>query len=415
MAAEQRTLGLILVGLTLIAAVSFTAWFLTNFERRPQEVAVGATAAARRNPFLAAERFLARLGIPVESRAGRDLLRRPPATTDTLVVNGLGSLNPQHQTILRTWLQGGGRLLVEATQPWDHDGGPDDLVGGFGIGLEEAETATDGDPEQTLALVRWGDARTPLKVGFDPDWSLRVADPAAAAVLVQADGHTRLVKQAVGAGELIVTSDNQFFTNGRIGRHDHALFFAQLARPAPGGKVWLLYDSSVPWLGALLWAAAPGALGAGAVLVLTWVWFLGARLGPLTPAPDRRRRDLIEHLDAAAAFLWRHGRASHLVAATQRQVQGAWQRRCPALRHLSPGEQAAAIAKGSLQPAGPVATALHIQAPDVPGLIDQTRLLKALWQGTRPPGTVGGDHGRGPRADARPAPHDPTRTLKERR
>ena len=139
----------------------------------------------------------------------------------------------------------------------------------------------------------------------------------------------------------------------------------------------------MPWLGALLWAAAPAALVAAGVLVLVWAWSLGARLGPLTPVPDRRRRDLIEHLDAAAAFLWRHGRAGQLVASTQRQVLGAWQRRRPELRHLAPAQQAAVIAKAGARPAGPVAAALHTQAPDAPAFVEQTRLLKALWQGTR--------------------------------
>ena len=384
MAVEQRTLTLVLVGLTLIAATSFAAWFLTHFERRTQQVTIGASAQARRNPFLAAERFLARLGIPVESRAGRDLLRQPPPTTDTLVVNGLGPLNAQRRAILRAWLQRGGRMLVEATDLWDHDTRPDDLLGEFGIRLTKIDQATGAGPQrdQVLGRVAWG-GRAPLTVGFHPGWALAV-EGADTALVVQADGHTRLVQKAVGAGLLTVTSDNGFLTNERIGRHDHALFFAQLARPAPGGKVWLLYASSVPWLGALLWAAAPAAIGAAAVLVLVWSWSLGARLGPLSPAPDRRRRDLIEHLDAAAAFLWRHGRASQLVAATQRQVQSAWLRRRPELRRLGPMEQGAAIAKASAQPAGPIAAALQTQAADASSFIDQTRLLKVLWQGTRP-------------------------------
>ena len=386
MAAEQRTLGLVLVGLTLIAAVSFGAWFLTNFERRPQEVPVGAAAEARRNPFLAAERFLGRLGIPAESRVGAGLLHQPPPTADTLVVNGLGRLNARHRATLGAWLRGGGRLVVEATDPGDQDPSPDDLLGGYGIQRTKVEAAAGQRPgpdgEQALGQILWGDPGAPLRVGFDPDWALSVADPDQAN-LVHAAGHPRLLQQAVGAGLLTVTSDLGFLTNERIGRHDHALFFARLAQPSPGGKVWLLYDSSVPWLGALLWAAAPAALGAAGVLVLVWVWSLGARLGPLTPVPDRRRRDLIEHLDAAAAFLWRHGRAAQLVAATQRRVLGAWQRRRPELRHLTPVSQAAVIAKAAARPAGPVAAALHTQAPDAPAFVEQTRLLKALWQGTR--------------------------------
>ena len=383
MPANRRILWLCLGGLTLIAGASFTSWFLANFERRPQTVEIGASAQARRNPFLAAERFLTRLGIRVESRTGRDLLLRPPPTTDTLVVNGLGPLNARRRSALRAWLKGGGRLVVEATDLWDHDQRPDDFLGQFGIRLEKVDTATKEPPE--LAQMQWGDGRAPLTVRFQPDWSLdarTVNHP----FTVQANGHTHLVRQAVGAGWLTVTSDTEFLTNGRIGRHDHALFLAQLVQPAPGGKVWLLYDSAVPWLGALLWAAAPAALVAAAVLILVWAWSLGARLGPRAGAPDRRRRDLIEHLDAAAAFAWRHGRASRLVAATRRQVRGAWQRRHPELRHLGPMEQAAVIAKANARPTEVITHALQAHAQDAPGFIDQARILQSLWDGTRPRG-----------------------------
>ncbi|WP_295461375.1 DUF4350 domain-containing protein [uncultured Thiodictyon sp.] len=381
MPADRRILYLCLGGLALIAAAALTSWFFSNFERRSQTVPISATAAARRNPFLAAERFLTRLGVPVESRAGRDLLRQPPPTTDTLVVNGLGPLNARRRAALRAWLKGGGRLVVEAIDLWDHDRQADDFLGEFGIRLEKVETFTRNDTG--LAEVEWGNGRAPLTVEFNPRWHLE-KNEANDAFLVQADGHTHLVRQAVGAGWLTVTSDQQFLTNEHIGRHDHALFLAQLARPAAGGKVWLLYDSAVPWLGALLWATAPAALIAAAVLILVWGWSLGARLGPRTGPPDRRHRDLLEHLDAAAAFLWRHGRAAQLVEATHRQVRSAWQRRRPELRHLGPMEQAAAIAKASAQPVEPIARALQIDVQDIPGFIDQARILQSLWDGTRP-------------------------------
>ena len=143
----------------------------------------------------------------------------------------------------------------------------------------------------------------------------------------------------IGKGDLTVVSDGSFMTNSGIGKRDHALALAHLAKPAPGGKVWLLYDSSVPWLGALLWAAAPGALLGAAALIPFWLWSFGARLGPLEPPPDRRRRDLAEHLEANGTFLWKRGLASRLVEPTRKRVLAAWQRRRPDLRELGPGSK----------------------------------------------------------------------------
>jgi len=401
MAPEQRTLALVLTGLLLIGMAAFTAWFLTSFERRTQEIPIGAAAAARRNPMLAAERFLTRLGIPVESSAGRGLLRQLPPVTDTLVVNGLGPLSTARQAALRAWLQDGGRLVVEAVDLWDDAADaeaasddaapaaapdPDDLPGAFGIRLretaEDAEENSGADRDQVLAKAPWLPGGEPLSVAFHPDWYLEAPGVADATEII-AGGRTRMVRLPVGAGMLTVSSDHLFLTNDRIGRHDHALFLAYLVQPAPGGKVWLLYDSAVPWLGTLLWTAAPAGISAAAILVLVWAWSMSARLGPLEQAPDRRRRDLIEHLDAAGAFLWRHGRAAGLVEATRRQVLAVWQRRRPELHQLEPEDQIAGIAAASGLLPQQVSAAVTTQADDARGFIEQTKVLKALWHGAR--------------------------------
>ncbi|WP_295580204.1 DUF4350 domain-containing protein [uncultured Lamprocystis sp.] len=402
MAPERRTLALVLTGLLLIGMAAFTAWFLTNFERRTREVPIGAAAAARRNPMLAAERFLTRLGIAVESSAGRGLLRQLPPVTDTLVVNGLGPLSTERQAALRTWLQDGGRLVVEAVDLWDDAGDaeassddatpaaapdPDDLPGAFGIRLRETKEKSDegarDDLDQVLTKAVWMPGSEPLSVAFHPDWYLDAAGVAGATEIIAGE-RTRMVRLPVGAGMLTVSSDHLFLTNDRIGRHDHALFLAYLVEPAPGGKVWLLYDSAVPWLGTLLWTAAPAGISAAAILVLVWVWSLGARLGPLEQAPNRRRRDLIEHLDAAGAFLWRHGRAAGLVEATRRQVFAVWQRRRPDLHPLAQHDQIAGIAAASGLLPQQVSAALTTQADDAHDFIEQTKVLKALWHGARP-------------------------------
>ena len=382
MPSERRLVSLVLVGVALIVIGSFSAWFLNNFEPQTIELTVGASAQARRNPFLAAERLLSRLGVPVEGRAGRGRLRQLPPTTDTLVVSGVGPLDPDQRAALRAWLQAGGRLIVEAVDLWDDEVDPDDLPGDYGIRLREAPERTRDQPRLVLANLSWPGIDQPLTLGFDPDWYLEVAGAAGASAL-SAGGRVRMVRLPVGAGALTVTSDQQFLTNDGIGQHDHALILAHLALPAPGGKVWLLHDSAVPWLGAILWAAAPQAVIAAAVLVLVWCWSLGTRLGPLAPAPARRRRDLLEHLDAAGAFLWRRGQASELMAATRRHVLTAPQRRRPDQRRLDQQAQIQALSVTTgLTPAA-VAAALCADANDGPRFIVQTQALAALWHASR--------------------------------
>jgi hypothetical protein len=387
MSPERRILGLALAGLVLIALVSATVWFLANFERRTQEVPIGAAPEARRNPLLALERYLVRLEVPVESVPGRDLLWHPPDPSDTLLVRGLGSLSPGRRAALRAWMESGGRLVTAADEVWEEgddsdDGHSGDFLADFGVRLRLRDPTEEDGPSEIATRVRLDGAREPLAVRFEPDRYLGLDESVQGAP--SAGERPRLVSLSVGTGSLTVLSDTEWLANGRIGEHDHALLAVNLVLPGPGGKVWLLYDSAVPWLGAILWAAAPLALLSGGGLLAVWLWSLGARLGPLEPPPDRRRRDLLEHLDAAGAFLWRHGRASRLVEPARRRILADWERHRPELRRLDPGAQAAAIAQAVGRPAEAVADALTGQAEDASAFVTHAARLQDLWRSARP-------------------------------
>jgi hypothetical protein len=70
-------------------------WLVANHERHYREIRVGVSAEARRNPFLAAERFLRGVGLESESVPSREYLLRPPETTGVLLVNRLSpNLSP---------------------------------------------------------------------------------------------------------------------------------------------------------------------------------------------------------------------------------------------------------------------------------------------------------------------------------
>jgi hypothetical protein len=380
MAAEHRIGRLLVGGLALILSAMSVLWFLGNFERRPVEVEDGLSAAALRNRFLAAERFLRRLDIPAEAVAGRDRLRELPPAGDVLVVAGLGPLNAQRREDLHRWLSAGGHLLVAAAAQWegsdDVDDHPDDFLASYGVRLRELDSApllgrVEGE-------VDFEGFEQPLKVEFRARTYLEDAEGAATGS-VAGEGQYRLLQYDVGEGMLTVASDLDFLGNARIGEGDHALLLALLASPGPDGKVWLLYDTDMPWLGALLWRSAPYALVSALCLVACLLWALSGRLGPLLPAPEPGRRDLLAHLDAGAHFLWRHGRGSRLTRVTRERVEQEWLRRHPVLRGLAKPERAAWIAARTDLAAVAVERALYPPAVDEADLVADTALLQRLW------------------------------------
>lgn len=375
---------LLLAGAGAILVAAGLSWFLQNFEIRDQEVDVGYSAAARRNPFLAAERFLRRLEVPVESHAGRDLLRDLPPPEDTLVVRALGPLNTGRRQALHRWIERGGRLIVQATTLREEPGlrttHPDGFLDRYGVHLIEIEDPKDRNTQtdDVIAEVSVLDYAHLLQVGFSARFFLEDASGNANGAVI-ADERPRLLQYEIGEGVLTVVSDSRFLTNQHIGRYDHALFLLLLASPRAEGNVRLLYDSSMPWLGALIWHGAPFAVTSFLCLLALFLWHLGKRLGPLLPPPVSDRRDLLAHLEASAGFLWRHGQGGPLTAATRERVERAWLRCHPTLRELDKEGRARWIARRSGLVSGEVRRALYPVAWNEGDFVADAALLQVLW------------------------------------
>ena len=233
-----------------------------------------------------------------------------------------------------------------------------------------------------LIDVTFEGEREPLRLNAPAGLSLIDSEGRAQAATAAADGRYRLLQLRLGAGHITVSADDRFLTNSGIGEHDHAALLAHLPRHTGGRQPGLAaHASDMPGLPEVLWRVAPYALGSGALLVGAFLWHLGWRLGPLEPPPGRVRRDLLEHLEAGADFLWRSGRASHLIAAARGCTERAWLRRHPPLRGLSREDRAAWIATRLGLPKGDVWRVLYAVPRDDAALVADADLLQRLWAG----------------------------------
>lgn len=370
----------LLAGLGAVLITAGLTWLLQNFELRSKEMDAGYSAAARRNPLLAAERILARLHIPVQSVSGRDLVRDLPPPTDTLVVNTLGVLNPERSAALHQWIERGGRLVVEASELWEEPdptgAAGDGFLDRYGVRLHRLAAPVPDD--EVIATVDFDGYPYALQIGLATRYFLEDGSEEAIDGIV-AGGYLRLVQYQIGGGLLTVTNDNRPFTNAHIGHHDNALFLSLLARPPGEGKVWLLYDSAMPWLGDLLWRNAPFATVSFLCLTGLLIWHLGGRLGPFLPSPVGDRRDLIAHLHASADFLWRHGQEARVAMVTRERVEQAWLRHHPALRGLDRVERADWIGRRAGIAPQEVLQTLYPNTSKGNDLVTETVLLQHLW------------------------------------
>lgn len=368
--------------LALLLLLLLWTWFQRNFERRSIQVETGWSAAARRNPYLAAERFLQGAGIPADSAPSHGWLQDLPPTSDLLVIDRLESLNPQRQQRLRAWLEEGGQLLVEAVRLLEPDEEPpdDDFLASFGA-LLRVDAGKQCKPEEVIAKVAFDSHPELVEVGFDSRYYLQDTSNRAS-ILATAGSQPRLLQYPVGDGLLMVASDLIFLTNRDIGNHDHAFALALMSKQVD--KVWLFYSyasSASQSLARILWHSAPHALIALALLLAALLWHFGRPIGPLLPAPSRARRNLADHLEASAMLLWRYGRGGLQLETTRRRVEQAWLRRHPLLRDLDNADRAEWISKqvgiGSQQ----VYDALYRQHQSARDFTAQSRVLQRLWSG----------------------------------
>jgi len=293
------------------------SWFLRNFERHSEEIRSGYSAAARRNPLLAAERFLRRLDMRVESLSGRGYLKQTPLQPGMLLVKDLGpSLPPRQQQALLDWVEAGGHLIASLARVPDED-----LAGNRLLELLQVELVEVEDPDQEgsepVEFALPGRDKT-VRVGFEPSRVLRTERED---LLWRVSGNqgAHLLSLAWGGGRITLLSDNRFLNNSAIEQQDHALLLAWLARGHQRG--WLLYSSQMPSLPVLAWRAAPQLILSGLLLGPMLIWWLTLRSGPILQRYDPPRRSLLEHLQAVAEFHWRRERGYALLLRTRRQLE----------------------------------------------------------------------------------------------
>ncbi len=351
-------------------------WFFNNFEQRTRAVVEGMSPQAKRNPLLAAERFLNRVNVAAESVSGRDQLLNPPAEPGLLLVYRWGvSLPAEREQALIDWIRQGGQLLITPGNAWDEAAETSGNSLLDRLGVQPVFSDAEADPAAVQGLEqRPGSVEQPAPVVFAVPGS---GEPVRAAFsrrqrlfdsqgradwTVEAAAGAHLLRYHLGQGSITVIADLEIFSNSRIGEADHALLLALLVGDAR--RAWLLYSSAMPSLPQLLWHHAPGLVISLLTLGLLLVWSLTLRSGPVSRAGAPVRRNLMEHLAAAGRYLWRTDQAAGVFGQSRAALEQAWRRRHPVLGTL---DQAARCEWISLH------TGLSVQAVE--------RALQGEYQG----------------------------------
>ncbi len=303
----------LIAALVLALAASGTLWFLAHFERVTDKVWVGFQGKARRDPWLAAQRLIERMGAQAAELHTPSDLRALPTAATLVLSKQRNTIAPPLRAAVLAWVERGGRLIVEAGEERE----PDPLLDALGVkrrGIAPGERKRHDVYAEVVEIALPGaSAASKVKMRLRPS----IESPAA---VFRADGKTstHLLILRRGRGQVTVLNDLAFASNLAIGGEEHAQFLWQLVAAGPAVPVVFFFHDpsklSLPdWLRAHAWAALAG----GAAALLLWLWRIAPRLGPVAPDPGRVRRRLLDHLRASGRFLWANGGAQRLIEAAR--------------------------------------------------------------------------------------------------
>jgi hypothetical protein len=319
----------LLTGLGALAVVALLgAAFRFGFTRETQREFVGPGPEASRNPYLAAERLLQRLGARTTSSDGSILLRLPDRGHTLLLPGGRRLLGPAQTRELLDWVREGGYLVTGASAQ-----GADQLVWELGLKRSIPESAEADVPQTaTLEAPPWAAASA-----VTVSWRRHVAfvDPASRASWRAPAEEAAVACIPYGRGAVTLIADGSMFANDRLGLEGNAEFLWYLATgPDHRRVVHLVARESHASLPALLWHHCRAALAGAAAVLSALLWHFAFRRAPLLQPAPAERRGIAEHVLAAGRFLWRNRHAALLLEALRRERSGA---RGPAEGSRGPG------------------------------------------------------------------------------
>ena len=378
--------------LCLLGLLLSAAWFRQNFER-VDEAQRSVSPEARRNPYLAAERFLRARGAPAESVSGLSRLHELPPVADVLVIDELNvDLGERLYRALLDWIWAGGHLIVTPSRAWDERKSGWRLLNELGVNLEHLLLSEDVEQkllQSPVAVLLEPDER--LEVHFNPVFALSNRKQLARVSASSTVGF-HLLQIPLQRGLVTILSDNRFLKNpafdpsfsaqGRrrfstsIAEADHAYYLSRLT--AGAGKVWLVYDLSTRGLGPLLWQKARLACISLALLVIIGLWAESNRFGPYVMPLNQPRRSYLEHIKMTVDFCWQQDRGQRLFATNRRRFRQYLSLKHPQLSTLPEHEQCLKLAEYTGMGAGEVRQALFGNGQTEPEFIRLTHTLQSL-------------------------------------
>lgn len=368
------------------------AWLASYAEVRYSTKDLGASKEARKNPFLAAEMFLAQQNIDVSLERNFQLLDSEISPDHVLLItNSRKPLSDARIQNIWQFVEQGGHLILTANEYFDdakgESGAP--FLDQLDVRLYRDEGTTRSYTEDELDNMSeeeyndYVDEQTETRLTFAGYDKETVAYFPRVRYLLDAGGEssfrggtnesTHIIQYDRGEGVITILSSNRIWNNGQIERADHAMFLYQLVEGS--SKVWLIYNPQFDSLFSLMWQHGYYVLISALILLVSIIWFHQIKTGPVFPKFSNNSRQLLQHISAASEFKWLQGDKETLLKSARDDVMRRIKRINPIIARDTPENQIQFLQKLTEIDAQQLTDAFHNDA-DTP--IEFTNQMKTL-------------------------------------
>ncbi|BAP14453.1 hypothetical protein AS19_16020 [Alcanivorax sp. NBRC 101098] len=398
---------------------------------------VAPDSSITRNPYSAAQQWLAQRGQPSKRILSAAALFPLPDTRTTLVIDKhRGMLTSNQVNALLEWVQDGGKLVVEArplpgildtsdasasdwqdNDPllfalgitvWDSpvpsDAGQEDAIRDLLMALPTfvdsplqyclhsdnealredcARLACDAPPEPTPLTLHVSDNEPDRRVQLFSDyviwhdsWDEEEGNAPHLEWPVEITGYADNDYGSQLVQLSLGSGQISVLTDLSLWSSERLLYFDHawlLAWLTGAEPVWFVRSVAMPPLAQWLWLKAPALAFALLILLVLWLWHRIPRQGPRQQAREESRRDYLKHLHASGYFQWRTNQQMALLAELRKQAEQQLLR-----FHHQRNKALALAAKALSVPVKELDAALQSQADTRDRFTQQVSLLQSL-------------------------------------
>lgn len=372
---NRRARFILLISLALIAG-NISLFFIL-FEKKITIYNIGYSTEARQNSLLAAQRFLKRMGIPVESveilppmLPSSDAIFLPAPSDVIVLITKRLAIDHHARNNLLAWVNNGGHVILSAipkSTPPSAPPSPERTKTASDLFLEALNIATieqniDDDDDIKTANVIF--PTKTINVTFPgKDGVIRVQHSTSRFRLQSNNEHFRslagdqhgdfVVSGKLGNGRVTIITNHYVLDNHFIGKSDHAQFLLEMVMLAGRpNRVWLvggitkiaeIAEDDMPNLHTWLWQHTRELMLSIAILIAMTLLTVSRRFGPILNIQPPTRRRLLEHIQASGQFLWQHHCHEQLLTGMQNNLKHEIRIRHPGIQETKTSSTAAKL------------------------------------------------------------------------